>query len=74
MCEGEIIVPLDPIEQHNQSLTLWELLEGRNALVFECTNCGRQQDLDLKALITEHGGETRVAYVKRNHTCNNCGR
>lgn len=63
----------DWITQHNNSLTLREMLEAGNELIFECSQCGRQTRLDMKELAIKHGLETRIAFVKRNTNCPNCG-
>lgn len=68
-----LVATMDWITQHNNSLTLRELVEGRNELIFQCSTCGRKTPLDLHELIKRHGAETRVAYVKRNTKCSNCG-
>ena len=62
----------DEIAAHNNSLTLVELIEAGGSLVHECARCKRTRTLDLNALIAEHGGETRVAYVNRHARCLHC--
>lgn len=64
---------MDWITRHNDSLTLRDLLEGGNELMFQCSHCGRKEPLDLKQLVIKHGAETRVAYIKRHMDCSNCG-
>ena len=67
-----MVATMDWITQHNHSLTLRELLEGGNELIYQCSECGRKTPLDLRELIQRHGAETRVAYITRNTQCPNC--
>ena len=67
-----MVATMDWITQHNQSLTLRELQEGGNELIYQCKQCGRKTPLDLLHLIQRHGAETRVAYITRNTQCPNC--
>lgn len=63
---------MDWITRHNDSLTLRELVEGNSTIVFQCQKCGHSTQLDLRELMQRHGGETRVAFIKRNAKCASC--
>jgi len=63
----------EQIRLHNESLTLQDLLEGDNALVFKCSNCGTARNLNLAEEIAKNGAQTRVSFIKRNVKCPYCG-
>ncbi len=58
---------------YDDELTLREIATGNLTLEFKCTRCGKRQQLDLNQLIAEHGGRTRLGYLRRNLRCLLCG-
>lgn len=66
------MLTIEATEFHD-ALTLRELAERYRNLMFKCNYCGRSRRLDLSALVASYGGETRLGYVRRNSTCDQCG-
>ena len=58
--------------EFDDELTLRELAETILTLEFRCRVCGNRQLLDLSQLIAEHGGKTRLGYLRRHVRCALC--
>ena len=54
--------------------TLEDLALAKKVVMFECSHCGHTEILDVAALATKHGPQTRVNYFKRNMPCRICGK
>ena len=63
----------ESIQRHNESLTLQDLHDGGNSLMFRCTKCGTTRSLNLAQEIARNGAQTRVSFIKRNAKCPYCG-
>lgn len=54
--------------------TLEDLAISGKVVMFECIHCGHTDILDVPALATRHGPQTRVNYFKRHMACRGCGK
>ncbi|MEQ8402387.1 MAG: hypothetical protein RIB53_11450 [Roseitalea porphyridii] len=54
--------------------TLEDLALAGKVVMFECVHCGHTEILDIAALASRHGPQTRVNFFKRNMACARCGK
>jgi hypothetical protein len=68
-------VGMSIIESNKVPVDRWTLriVVERGSLAFECRNCRRLSQVDVLALIEQHGADGLVAAVRRRLVCRQCG-